>query len=303
MKRMSSCWSFAQAIGLSACVLLAPSVWSQRDVVGAEDDEDEDGNKKPKVEEKKADKKAEDKKTEDKKDDKKAKDKKADEKKADGKKADEKKKKEGPASPDDVLGETAADKKKRDSEDSARKAAERAADEEAKKKSEADAALKEKKRDASEKRLKDSRESRLASAKRTRPLQRDTGVVSASIAIEPGAVTKGVLTEIRIDLGKKLDVADARYGDREPMRGLELTAVVTEPTGKKDARRVYAVHPLGAPGQYGFHMTPTKDQALQVQIVGTTADGAPVDAAFTLHVGAWPPPDFDDEERKLSKDK
>jgi hypothetical protein len=38
-----------------------------------------------------------------------------------------------------------------------------------------------------------------------------------------------------------------------------------------------------------------------VQVQGTTADGAPVDATFTLHVGAWPPPDFDDEERKLAK--
>jgi hypothetical protein len=76
---------------------------------------------------------------------------------------------------------------------------------------------------------------------------------------------------------------------------------VMEPTGKKDAKKIYALHNLGAPGQYGFHFTPTKDQTLQLQVVGTTKDGGSIDAAFNVHVGVWPPPDFDDEEKKLAQ--
>jgi hypothetical protein len=300
---------------LSTTVIALHAVWlvgsgtasAQRDIPGATDDEDEDGDSKPATdkkdakEEKKEEKKEKTEKKGDKKDAKE--EKKSDKKDAKEEKKEQKKgdKKDAKVNVDDVLGETASEKKKRDEEDKARKAAERADDAAQKKKDEADAATKEKKKEANEKRLKDSRESRLASAKKVRPLLRNSGAVVTSIAIEPGAVVKNTLTEIRFDIGKKLEVEDARYGNREPLKNLQLTAVVMEATGKKDAKRVYALHSLGAPGQYGFHFTPTKDQVLQVQVVGNTADGAPVDATFSVPVGQWPPPDFDDEERKLLK--
>ena len=72
---------------------------------------------------------------------------------------------------------------------------------------------------------------------------------------------------------------------------------MVEPSGKKDGKKRYAVHSLGAPGLYGFHMTPPKDGVLQVQLTGDVGDRT-LDVSFPVHVGAWPPPDFDDEDKR-----
>ena len=282
---------------LSAALLtsIATPSLAQRSVAGDDDDDDDDDDGK-----KADDKKADDKKADDKKaDDKKADGKKADDKKADGKKADDKAVKKPVG---DVLDETAEDKKKRKAEDDARRKADDAAAAADKKKADDKARLADEKSAADEKRRIDTREQRLVSARRVRPLLREAGDIRIQVAVEPGAVVKAKLVEIRLDLGKKLEVADPKFGTREPLRNLDLTATVTESTGKKDSSRVYAVHSLGAPGRYGFHITPPKDGELQVQITGD-ADGRSLDVSFPLHVGAWPPPDFDDEDKALVERK
>ncbi|MDP2340092.1 MAG: hypothetical protein Q8O67_03975 [Deltaproteobacteria bacterium] len=305
-------------IVLLSAVLLSTSAlpsYAQRSVAGDDDDEDDDEKKpeekKPeekKPEEKKDDKKkkkltAEEQKAEDKRlaDEKAAADKKAAEEKTDPKKDPKKvdEHKPDPKKPvGDVLDDTAEDRKKRKAEDDAKKKADDAAASADKKKADDKARLAEEKKSADDKRKVDTREQRLASAKRVRPLLREEGDIKVQVAIEPGAVVKEKLVEVRLDLGKLLTVADPKFGNREPLKNLNLTATVTEATGKKDSSRSYAVHSLGAPGKYGFHLTPPKDGLLQVQITGDV-DGRSLDLGFPLHVGVWPPPDFDDEDLKL----
>ena len=263
-----------------------------------------DGKKAPekKVDDKKVDdKKVDDKKVDDKKvDDKKVDAKKVDEKKVDDKKVDAKSVKK--ATVGDILDDNADDQHKRKVEEDARQKAESAAAAAEQKKTDDKARLAEDKKNADVKRHADTREQRLASARRVRPLFREEGDVRLQVAIEPGAVVKGSLVEVRFDLAKALDVADPKFGNREPLKNLQLIATVREATGKKGSERVYAVHSLGAPGTYGFHLTPPKDGVLQVEISGE-AVGRTINQSFALHVGVWPPPDFDDEEKKLTERK
>jgi len=307
----------------AALATVALPAFAQREIVGGEDDEDgdapprkteappaddkkaEDPKKKKTAEEKKADdkkaddKKADDKKADDKKaDDKKADDKKADDKKADDKKADDKKAVDAKKGPVDVLADTDDDKKKRKAEDDARKKAEESASVADKKKAEDKAKLAEEKRLNEEKRREDTKVQRLASAKRERTYRRVEGDVTVLAELTPGAVQKNGLVELRLDVFKRLDVADPKFGNREPFRDLRLVAVVVEQTGKKDARTSYAVHSLGAPGRYGFHFTPTHDGVIQVLLTGEVSERT-INMAVPLHVGVWPPPDFDEEDKKL----
>jgi hypothetical protein len=60
----------------------------------------------------------------------------------------------------------------------------------------------------------------------------------------------------------------------------------------------YAVHSLGAPGRYGFHFTPGNDGVVQVQLSGEVGERR-LNVTIPLHVGVWPPPDFEDEDKKL----
>jgi hypothetical protein len=299
----------ALAVAVPSAVT-APAALAQKRPPAADDDDDDDGpgslpqrgglpraaeppkdDKKDAKDDKKADKK-------DAKDAKKdAKDAKKDAK-AD-KKAD---KKDAKAPAGDVLEETAADKAKRQAEDDARKKAEDAAAAAAAKKAEEQEKLTAEKRAAEDKRRAEGRDSRLASAKRVRPYQREQGEIVASIQLQPGAVVAGQVVEVRLDVGRRLKVADPRYGSREPQRGLNLVARVSDSSGKKPVVSEYMVHPLGAPGIYGFHMTPQKDGVLDVQIVGEVA-GRTVNFALPLHVGVWPPPDFDDEDKKILGDR
>jgi hypothetical protein len=298
------------ALFTASALVSVPSL-AQRNIQGVDDEEDDDGEERTPpsdVDKKKADgKKADDKKADGKKkaDDKKADgkkkvdDKKVDDKKVDDKKADEPRKgADRKATPGDVLDETPEEKKKRSAEDEARKKADEAAAAEEAKQAAEKARLAEEKKANAEKRRAETRDQRLASAKRVRPLVRDEGGYHVGVAVEPGALEKGALVEVRFDIGKNLDVADPKFGNRQPLKNLALTATVIEPSGKKDAKRVYVVHSLGAPGQYGFHMTPPKDGVLQVQLMGDVGDRT-LDISFPLHVGVWPPPDFDDEDKKV----
>ncbi|HEY1098025.1 MAG TPA: hypothetical protein VGF99_03815, partial [Myxococcota bacterium] len=248
-------------------------------------------------------KKADDKKTDPKKtDDKKADPKKADDKKADPKKSDAKvedKKTTSSRAPDDILEETEEDKKKRAKEDAARQKAEAAAAAEEAKKAAEKARLAEEKKQNADKKLQATRDARLASAKAVRTFRRDEGEYSILAEVEPGAVVKGKLVEVRLDVFKRLDVADPRFGNREPAKAPKLVANVIEPTGKKDATTSYALHPLSAPGHYGFHFTPSRDGVVNVQISGTVGERT-VNSTLPLHIGVWPPPDFDNEDKKLA---
>jgi murein DD-endopeptidase MepM/ murein hydrolase activator NlpD len=306
------------AAAIMGGIALAPAALAQRKIIGSSDDEATDAGPPPATDDK-DDKKG------DKKDDKKSKkDKKAEEdakKKAeeDKKKAEEDKKKKG--KPDDkskdakdekkdakkddkrdVLADTPAETAKKNKDDEARAAAEKKADEaaeaEKKKKEEEARKLAEDKKAADDKKKLENKDARLAAARKIRNISRSSGPIGVSFAIEPGEVKSNSVVEIRVDLTQKLDVADPKYGTLMPLKGLDLVAVVSQPTGKKDNKSLkYALHPLEAAGRYGFHTTPLKDGLYQVSIQGTTKDGKSVDASFPLHVGVWPPPDFEEEEK------
>jgi len=301
VKRLCLCLAAAMATTLAA-----PSALAQRTIVGGDDDEDDDGAPRQappppeKKDEKKDDKKDEKGAKKDDKKDAKKDDKKADDKaKADGKGKKGDKAKDDKKGPVDVLADTDEDKARQKAEDEARKKAEASASAEDKKKAEAQRKLQEEKAAAEEKRRQASRADRLASAKRERAFRRTDGdefVVIAEVA--PGEVKKGKLVEMKLEIFKPLDVPDPKFGSRMPWRNLNLTATVVEPTGKKDAKTVYAIHSMGAPGRYGVHFTPGRDGVIQVQITGEAGDRS-VNVTIPLHVGVWPPPDFEEEDKRL----
>jgi hypothetical protein len=274
---------------------LAVPAAAQREIVGADDEED-DGPPRgtlPPPAEAKDDKKKNDDQKGKKADDKKGK--KADDKMADDKKVDDKKK----AAPVDVLADTEEDKAKRKAEDDARRKADEAASAEDRKRAEEKKRLLEQKKLDEEKRLQATKADRLAAAKKRRTYRRTEGSEVVVLAdVEPGAVVKGGLVEMRLEVFKPLDVADPRFGAREPYRNLKLVATVIEPTGKKEMTTRYAVHSLGAPGRYGFHFTPGNDGVVQVQLTGEVGERR-INMTIPLHVGVWPPPDFEDEDKKL----
>jgi hypothetical protein len=307
MKKLPLVLSFV----IAGLVVGGPAL-AQRRILGTEEPAADAG---PPPEEKKDDKKKDDKKKDDKKkpdekkpDEKKTDDKKPDEKKPDDKKPDDKKvdpkkddKKVEPPKKDekkgDILDETDAEKKKREADDAKKKAAEKATEEAAEKerlkKEEEQKKLVEEKKAADQKRKLENRDARLATAKKIRQITRASGGIGTSFAIEPGEVKPGSVVEIRAAVAKKLDKADPRYGNFEPQKGLVVVALVTEPGSKQPVR--YVMHELDTPGRYGFHFTPSKAGAHALAIEGKGRSS--FDASFTVHVGVWPPPDFDDEEK------
>jgi hypothetical protein len=203
----------------------------------------------------------------------------------------------GEVSKGDVLKDTAAEALKKAKEAEAKDAAEKAAEAVAeadrqKKAADLQRLLDEKKAAEAKKKL-ENKDQRLAAAKKIRQLTRTSGPFSISVAIEPGHVQKDALLEVRLDVAARLDVPDPRYGNLLPIKGAEVTATMT---GAKRRVRM-ALHSLETLGRYGFHTTPAKDGPLTVQVTGTTADGQSFDATFPIHVGVWPPPDFEDEEK------
>ncbi len=317
MKRLIVAALLVAALALPALPLVSSRAQAQgRGIIGADD---EDGEKPrdagPPPAEKKDEKKHEKKKKDEKKGDPKKDEKAADPKPADPKPADPKadpkkgdpKKDASSVKPDDkkkkdVLDDTDEERKKRDAEDEKKRAAEaateKAAEEaEAKKAAAAQKALDDKKA-ADDKRRKETRDQRLAAAKKLRTLIRTQGTTGLGLAIEPGLPVANDVTELRVVVTKKLEVADPRFGTLQPMEGLQLTATVEDTTGKKDGwKRRYTLHQLDAPGRYGFHVTVPKDGAYKITVDGNV-DGNQVGVSYPMHVGAWPPPDFDEEEKK-----
>ena len=75
-----------------------------------------------------------------------------------------------------------------------------------------------------------------------------------------------------------------------------MAIVVSQASGKGGPPQRYVLHPLGAPGRYGFHLTVPKNGQIQVGVEGDVK-GKSLALNIPLHIGAWPPPDFDDEEK------
>ena len=286
--RKTSALSFLLIAGL--LVGLASTAGAQRRIIGSDDEDGtppaDAGPPPPPANVKKKDDK--------KKDDKK----KGEEKKDDKAKPDAKSTKKDDKR--DVLEESAADLEKKKKDDEARKAAEASAEAAAeaakKKKEEDDKRLREEKKAAEDKKKLENRDQRLASARKIRQFTRTTGDLSLSFAVSPGEVKAGEVIEVRVAVEQKLSTADPKYGNLMPMKGLDLVAIVSQPTGKGAPPLRYVLHPLDAPGRYGFHLTVPKNGQLQVAVEGDVK-GKSLALNIPLHVGTWPPPDFDDEEK------
>jgi hypothetical protein len=279
---------------LALGALDAAEVRAQRRIIGA--DEPSETPPPPKEDAPKKDTPEKDKKKGDK-------DKKGDDK---GKQAPTKPVEPAPADPKagqkpaDVLEPTPSEEDKRKQAEAVRAAAAKAAEEaaaaEVARKEAEQKKLLEDKRTADEKRRVESRDQRLAAARKVRLFTRTAGDVGVSFALSPGEAKAGQVVEVRVDVAQKLAVADPRFGALEPLAKLDLVASVAE-ANKKDKGARYVAHPLDAPGRYGFHVTPPRDGLYEIVVAGRDKDGRPFEARIPWHVGVWPPPDFEDEEK------
>ena len=173
--------------------------------------------------------------------------------------------------------------------EAAEEAAEAAAEEAERKAEEAKARKLEEKRRKVEERKAANAQAKLKQAKIQRTLTRLDGSTRVVASLRPGAPKAAALLEIRVDIAEVLQTAHPKYGRLKPMSRKAIKAKVTG--AGMDA--VYRVHPLSAAGAYGFHMTPPQAGKYTVIVSG---DGFAVE--LPLHVGVWPPPDFDLEEQK-----
>jgi hypothetical protein len=264
---------FPIALGFGlALTLVAPDASAQRRIIGADsaDSADEEGEDEDEDEKKKKKPKTE-------------KEKKAEEAKK--KKAEEAKKKKAEEA-----------ERKRKAKEAAAEAARKAAEEAERKKEEAEQRKKEEAERKAKKKAEESRRTRLKAAKKTRSYSRKDGSRNASIALVPGKPTKGKVQELRLELAERLEVADPKYGNNKPLIKWNVVATVTEPATKGTPKTyTYRVQPLRAPGTYGMHHTPQIDGEYTISFEATKGDDS---ASFemSLHVGVWPPPDFEDEE-------
>jgi len=181
-------------------------------------------------------------------------------------------------------------------EEAKREAARQAREAEAQKKREAEEAAKAAADAAVQKRLDENRTARLSAAERRRRFVRDAGTWRFAIAAVPGAPRKNRVQELNIDVQKRSNDPGASFTGGAPVTGADLIASIVGPDG---AQQRFRVHALDAPGTYGFHFTPIVDGTHEVRIAGTAGDGA-LATSLVLHVDAWPPPDFDDEEKALA---
>jgi hypothetical protein len=280
MKKLSTTLAFGLALGL---FLPAADAGAQRRVIGAEPskEEKEEAEKEKEEEQKKKDPKA-------------AEEEKKKKEAAKKKKEEARKKKEE------------AKKRKEEAKKAAEEAAEKAAEEAERKKQEAIQKKKEAAERKEKERLEKNRSARLKRAKAIRKLTRDDSDVVIGIALAPGAPKAAKVQEVRLELNQTLKVAHPKYGNRKPLVGMRVTATVEEPATEKGSATTttYVVHPLDAPGSYGFHHTPTVDGEYSVRLDGRSADNEiSFSATFPMHVGTWPPPDFDDEEATNAKNE
>jgi hypothetical protein len=281
MKRAHRGLAVFAALTLASPLLVADAADARR-VVGGSDKAEPEEKKDEKKDDKKGDKKDEKKSEAEKKKDAEAK------KAAAEKAAAEKEAKEQAAR---EAAEAEEERKAREKE-LAEEAAERAAKEAKEKAEEAKRQAEEEKRRKEEERKEANRAARLRSAKKLRTLTREADGNLVVATLTPGGPNSEKVVEMRFDVGERLKVAHARYGNMKPLKGLRLVATVTGPDGATS----YRVHPLKAAGAYGFHTTPKAAGEYSVQLTGKN-----IDVTFPVHVGVWPPPDFEDEEKLNAK--
>lgn len=182
----------------------------------------------------------------------------------------------------------------------AEEAAEKAAEEAAQKAKEEE---ERKIREAQEKeaaRLEANREERLAQAKSARRFIREDDAFQVNITMRPGAPVAGKMIELQFDIAKKLKVESTQYGTLEPQKKMVNIAQVMPPvTGQKEEAVSYRVHSLETPGTYGFHFTPNRDGMHEITVTGKTKTGDAFQFTLPVHPDAWPPPDFEEEQKKL----
>jgi chemotaxis protein histidine kinase CheA len=151
-------------------------------------------------------------------------------------------------------------------------------------------------------RLEANQQARLAQAKDARRFVRDTESFQVNITMRPGAPVSGQVVEVQFDIAKKLEVESAQYGRFKPQKKVRGNVLVTPPvTGKETGPVSYRLHRLATPGSYGFHFTPTRDGMHELQLDGATKKTGSLSIRFPVHPDAWPPPDFDEEEKKLKE--
>lgn len=200
-----------------------------------------------------------------------------------------------------------------------------------KKKAEAEAAKKaaeeQKKKDDAAKRLR----AELNAARAERVLVRKVNDLQLRVSLTPGAPEAKAVEEIRLDITRKLKVADSRYGDSKPVVGANLVAKLHFVEGLSDAPvvakdrkgkarkgkgrkakgkkksslvlpkdQLFRLHALGDAGLYGLHLTMPIPGHYSLKISGQDRDAKDIEATLELYPGQWPPPDWD-QERSNSK--
>lgn len=194
--------------------------------------------------------------------------------------------------------------------EAAEEAAIKKADDEARRKRESEAA---KKKEAELRRSASKNEvgrANLEAARAARRFMREKDQVLFTVRLTPGAITQDKLTTLEMEIAHHLEEADPDFGDYKPMEGAAFIAVLTHtaapppkdpkaPPTPLAAPLTYAVHPMEDPGKYGFHVTVPAAGVWQLKVTGpgVKEDGKPVEVTIPLHVGVWPPPDFDAEEK------
>lgn len=104
--------------------------------------------------------------------------------------------------------------------------------------------------------------------------------------VSPELPLPGAPVEAQFRLHEILPTPDPRYGDRRPVEKAKMVATVAGPNG---VSRTFQVHPLGIPGSYGVHFTPSAGAGLY-KITVERQDGRRVQSTdFTLGVGVDTP--------------
>jgi hypothetical protein len=106
------------------------------------------------------------------------------------------------------------------------------------------------------------------------------------VTLSPGQPAAEHGESITLDLNRIPKVPDPTYGDRVPVQGASLVAVVTKDGDAATAVR-YTMHPAGGQGTYGFHWTP-ETRGLYA-LAFERRDGDIPEASFKIGVGVATP--------------